>query len=122
MSEQLPNIGAVLEHYGWLATRSSGQGPIKCPFHDDKHASAGVNFNLNIFNCFGCGVSGNSLQVIGIREGISVNEAREFAKRIAGASDGELREGHRYGGRLPQPKGYHKGSGLVGTIRRSQSA
>ena len=119
---ELPNIGRVLEHYGAHLTRSSGRGSLKCPFHDDSHASAGVDFNANIFNCFTCGVSGNSIQIIARQEGISVNEAREFAKRIAGASDGKLSGEHRYGGGLPQRKGHHQRSGLVGSIRRSQSA
>jgi hypothetical protein len=59
----LPDIVMVLEHYGAVVRRTTGQVNIKCPFHDDSHASASFNTRENIFNCFACGMQGNSLQI-----------------------------------------------------------
>jgi len=51
--DDLPDIVAVLKHYGANINRSSGQVNVKCPFHNDSHASASFNTRQNIFNCFG---------------------------------------------------------------------
>ena len=122
MTDELPNIGDVIKHYGGVTNRSSGAGSIKCPFHDDRHASAGINFSKNLFNCFTCGVGGNSLQIIAKQEGISIREARAFAERITGESYGSLRGEHRYGRGLPSKSGNNKGSSIVGSIRRSRAS
>ena len=66
-----------------------------CPFHDDSHASATVNLDENAFNCFGCGVKGDTYSIIMEQEGIDFREAITFAERITGESNGELRSKHR---------------------------
>ena len=66
--DDMPDIVAVLKHYGANPTRTSGQVNLKCPFHDDTHSSASFNTRENIFNCFACGMSGNSLQIIAKQE------------------------------------------------------
>ena len=117
--DDLPNIGRVLDYYGADLKRSSGAGSVKCPFHDDTHASAGIDFNRNLFNCFTCGVGGNSLQIIAQREGVSIHEARSLSESITGESNGSVSGEHRYGRGLPKRKGYHQGSSLAGSVRRS---
>src|ERR1019366_1715103 len=90
-NNDLPSIGLVISHYGADVYRTSGQGPIKCPFHDDKHASAGIDFSNNLFNCFTCGVKGNSLQIIAQREGVNIGKAALIAEGITGESHVKLR-------------------------------
>lgn len=34
------------------------ENPIRCPLHDDRHASASVNLRKGVWNCQGCGSSG----------------------------------------------------------------
>ena len=121
-SSDLPDIGRVLEHYGATLTRTSGSGPMRCPFHDDRNASAGVNFGKNLFNCLACGVGGNSLQIIAHQEGVSVYEAIAIAEGITGQSSSEVRGKHLSGGRLPTKSGNNKGSSASGSIRRSRGA
>jgi DNA primase len=51
----VPPIAAIIEHYGGRLRRDYGSWQkIKCPFHDDSHASAGVSVTDNIFVCHGC--------------------------------------------------------------------
>lgn len=121
-SNDLPNIGRVLEHYGATLRRTSGKGPVKCPFHDDANASAGIDFKSNIFNCLACGVGGNSLQIIARQEGVGIREAKSIAEGITGQSNTEVRGEHHSGGRLPAKSGNHQGSSVAGTFRRSRGA
>ena len=116
----LPNIGRVLAYYGATITREFGNYSIKCPFHDDKHASAGVNHRENLFNCLACGEGGNSLQIIARQEGVSVREAIAIAERITGESVRELSSEREFGSSLPKRKGHNKSSSAIGSIRRSR--
>lgn len=118
----LPDIVMVLEHYGAVVRRTSGQVNIKCPFHDDSHASASFNTRDNIFNCFACGMQGNSLQLIARQEKVDIREAKSFAEGITGQSNTEVRGKYSSGRRLPSKSGYNKGSSAGGTIRRSLGA
>ena len=90
-----PSILAVLEHYGADVSRihdspSYGWQAIKCPFHDDRSASAGVNVKLDGFTCHtGCG-SGDSWKLIQEREGVDFRGAVEWAKRNLGYASKRL--------------------------------
>jgi DNA primase len=118
----LPDIVMVLEHYGAVVRRTTGQVNIKCPFHDDSHASASFNTRENIFNCFACGMQGNSLQIIAKQERVDIREAKSFAEGIVGQSSSEIRSKYSSGRRLPSKSGYNKGGGSGSTIRRSLGA
>ena len=118
--DDLPDIVAVLKHYGANITRSSGQVNVKCPFHNDSHASASFNTKNNIFNCFACGMQGNSIQIIAKREGCDIREAKSIAEGITGESNEQVRGKHLSGGRLPSKSGNNKGSSASGAIRRSR--
>jgi len=45
-------------HYGLEPTRN---GMIRCPFHEDKHPS--MKLNEDYFYCFGCGASGDVVEL-----------------------------------------------------------
>ena len=122
IDNDLPNIKAVLEHYGARLKQDHGQVNLRCPFHSDTHQSGSANLDKNIFICFACGVQGNSLQIISRQEGIDIREAKSFAERITGASNGEIRGKHLSGGRLPKAKRNSSRSGTAGAIRRSRRA
>jgi len=54
------SIAAYLEHIGAkLPAVGSGWRKIRCPFHPDKTASAGINFDEGRFKCHACGVAGD---------------------------------------------------------------
>ena len=118
----LPDIVMVLEHYGAVVRRTSGQVNIKCPFHDDSHASASFNTRDNIFNCFACGMNGNSIQIIAKQERCDIREAKSIAEGITGESSSQVRGKHLSGGRLPSKSGNNEGSSASGAIRRSRGA
>lgn len=118
----LPDIVEVLKHYGANILRASGQVNIKCPFHNDSHASASFNTKNNIFNCFACGMQGNSIQIIAKQERCDIREAKSIAEGITGESHTEVRGAHLSGRRLPTKSGNKQGSSITGSIRRSRGA
>ena len=102
----MSNVEDVLKHYG--ASRiPSGRGwrPMKCPFHSDSHASAGVNHELEAFNCLACEMSGDIYNIIQKTEGIGFREAKLRAEEIVGASLKPLREEHPTRRKLSQQQG-----------------
>lgn len=102
------SILAVLEHYGGSVYRErNGWQKLKCPFHDDSHASATVNIEENAFNCFGCGIKGDTYKIIMEKEGIGFREAIKVAEGITGQSSSTLRKAHSRSGGLPGKTGNH---------------
>ena len=122
MTDDLPDIVSVLKHYGANITRSTGQVNVKCPFHDDSHASASFNTRENIFNCFACGMQGNSIQIIAKQERCDIREAKSIAEGITGQSHTEVRGEYTSGGRLPRKAGHNKRGGSSMSVRRSLGA
>ena len=122
LTDDLPDIVLVLKHYGANPPRTSGQVNLKCPFHNDTHSSASFNTRENIFNCFACGMNGNSLQIIAKQERVDIREAKSFAEGITGQSGSQVRSKHLSGRRLPSKQGNNKGSSTSGSIRRSRGA
>lgn len=87
-------IGPVLEHYGLVLPYGGGNRwiKVKCCFHDDGHASAAVNLERNQFNCFACGVKGDTYDIIQEQEGLNFVEAVEFAQRISPTSGAAVQQ------------------------------
>ena len=122
MTDDLPDIVEVLKHYGANIIRASGQVNIKCPFHNDSHASASFNTRNNIFNCFACGMQGNSIQIIAKQERCDIREAKSIAEGFTGKSSIQVRGEYTSGGRLPRKQGNNSRGGSGSTIRRSLGA
>jgi DNA primase len=56
---------------GWVS--------VRCPFHGDSQASASVNVGRGRFNCHGCNVSGDALDIVQEVKGLgTVQEARDW--------------------------------------------
>lgn len=85
--------------------RRSGWCKMKCPYHDDSHASAAVNFEANRFKCHGCGVSGDTYDLIMKDRGCSLSEAIEFAQTISNEGDKPIRLRNKPSFRLSVNKG-----------------
>jgi len=86
------DIADYLEHIGAkVPERGSGWRKIKCPFHDDRNASAAVNFDANRFKCHGCGVSGDTYDLIQHEKGGTLSEAIEFAQTISTSGNTTVR-------------------------------
>lgn len=57
---------AILDHYGIKIGRrkAAKQVMVLCPFHDDREPSLSINTEANIYNCFGCRVSGSVIRFV----------------------------------------------------------
>lgn len=57
-----------------------------CPFpdHDDSSPSFGVNTESNLYNCFGCGKTGNIINLVRQVEGLNFVEAIQKLSLFAG--------------------------------------
>lgn len=121
------SITKVLEHYGCNSVPDrSGWHKVKCPFHDDSHASATVNTEAEAFICFGCGVKGDVYTIIMQQEGIQFREAITFAERITGESSDSLskfntpRRGvSSQSGIISRRRGYSPPRSRRGTLNRA---
>ena len=67
--------------------KAGNQHICRCPFHDDTNASASVDFDRQLFNCFGCGSSFDSVGFIEAYENCDFHRAIE----IMGGADSEYR-------------------------------
>ncbi|MFB7185225.1 CHC2 zinc finger domain-containing protein [Streptomyces sp. NPDC056230] len=90
-----PPIAAVLEHYGATdVPEGSRFRKMKCPFHEDRNASASVCTEENRFRCFACDISGDSFDIITDQEGCrDFNCARACATKLLGGEYGTVRSG-----------------------------
>ena len=52
---------------GWIA--------VRCPFHPDRHRSAGYSRAHNGFRCMACGAAGNPITLVMQQRGCSMVEA-----------------------------------------------
>ena len=61
----------------------------RCPFHQEESASFVVTPETNLFHCFGCGKSGNVIQLVQLLDEISFPEAVQNShKQSLGTSPG----------------------------------
>lgn len=107
------SIEVYLEYIGaTVPSRGHGWRKMKCPFHGDKHASAGVNFEEGRFKCHGCGVGGDVYDLIMYKEGGNYREALKFAETISPTGNARIFSAHTSSSRVS------KDAGSIG--RRSQ--
>ena len=65
-------VRQAAEHYGLEVGRS---GMTRCPFHDDRHPS--LKLNESYFYCFGCGATGDVIDLVARLFGLSSYEAAQ---------------------------------------------
>ena len=51
-----------------------------CPFHEDKTPSLSVDREKGLYNCFGCGESGDAFTLVEKMKGFGFREALEYLK------------------------------------------
>ena len=94
------SICAYLESIGATVSYGSGWRKLKCPFHEDTHASAGVNEEKCRFKCFGCEVNGDVYDLIMYKERINYSEAVQFAEAISPTGNTRVRSKPSLGRRV----------------------
>ena len=55
-----------------------------CPWHDDENPSLSVDQQKGLYNCFGCGESGDVVTLVQKMKGIGFQEAMEYLKKQNG--------------------------------------
>jgi CHC2 zinc finger len=124
---ELSNV-KVLEHYDSF---NPPLGPrwenMKCPFHDDRNASA--RSNGSGFICMACGVKGGPIQLIMEREDIDYPSAIEFYEGVTGEQCHVLQQAVTYKRRRPfsedlseSPRDYERNGGLLSLRSGKRSA
>lgn len=126
------DIRPVLEYYGAQSKTGTSVPPnrfgwqaMRCPFHDDRHASARVTLeDGGAFKCHGCDAQGDAISLI-IQRGDASDfaSALEFYEGVIGGSVPEVRRGNA---RQPRrglfeeqgPRSYERGSSLFSTRAR----
>ena len=87
---------AVLKHYGIDFTQMpSGELRALCPFHEDKSPSMFISIEKRLFNCFGCGVGGNVVEFVRLKEslgdtGSDLGKAATLVMDVSGAGDDDV--------------------------------
>lgn len=76
--EQIKNkikLSELVNKYTKVYNTSNDEYNCKCLFHDDRTPSMYINDDKGVFNCFGCGASGDAITIIEQVEGIDFKEA-----------------------------------------------
>lgn len=74
-----------------VPSRGSGWRKMRCPYHDDSNASAAVNYDINRFKCHGCGVQGDTYDLIMKERGGTLVEAIEYAASVLATGNTTVR-------------------------------
>lgn len=72
-------ILTVLSHYNIKPDRHN---QLRCPFHEDDKPSMKIYPETNTFHCFGCGKTGDVIDFIMLKEGITKHRAILKAKEL----------------------------------------
>ena len=125
MTQDKHDIEDYLKYKGVdTPARRSGWAKMKCPWHNDRTASAAVNYDAGRFKCHACGVAGDIYDLIRHDRGGTLSEAIEFASTISSSGNDTVRVPYSRGKGLPFNKesigrrGSHVSSG---SGRRSSS-
>ena len=74
------DIIALIESKG-IILKKNGKGYFGlCPFHEDKNPSLSVNPDSNLWQCFGCGASGDVIRFVELYDR---SEERRVGKECA---------------------------------------
>lgn len=81
---------AVMDKYG-LPEPGYGERPMRCPVHDDQHASASVNRAKGVWFCHACGKGGDAVSLVEAMESVDYASARRVIEALVGVSTGQER-------------------------------
>ena len=70
--KQKISVSDAAEHYGLQVNRN---GMCSCPFHEDQHPS--MKLNERYFYCFGCGATGDVIDLVARLFGLNSYEAAQ---------------------------------------------
>lgn len=77
LKEQI-DLAALFRHFGVELEEKGSSCTGLCPWHDDTTPSLSVSREKGLFNCFGCGMSGDAFTVVEKFTGCDFKEAKAF--------------------------------------------
>lgn len=78
----------LIESSGYQLKAEGKDKVMCCPFHDDDTPSLKVSVSKNVFNCFGCGQSGTTIDWVMQTQGVSFRHACEILMDGVGLESG----------------------------------
>jgi len=78
------DIVELFEEFGVKLTKKGKNHLGRCPWHDDKDPSLSVDGEKGLYNCFGCGESGDVFSLVEKMKGCGFKEALEFLRKRKG--------------------------------------
>ena len=70
MTLSKPDLASILTHYGIDVKDRHGWVACKCVIHDDAHASAAYNLDIQVYNCLVCNVVGDVYELVKAKENL----------------------------------------------------
>lgn len=86
------DIVSLFEYFGTSLEKKGKGYKGLCPFHEDKNPSLSVDKEKGLYNCFGCGESGDVFDLVEKMKGYSFTEALSFLKEYSGTGQIKKRE------------------------------
>ena len=81
------DIVELFNLFGIKLTKKGSNYMGCCPWHEDKTPSLSVDKTKGLYNCFGCGESGDSFSLVMKMKGLDFKEATTFLKDFTNTSD-----------------------------------
>jgi DNA primase len=77
------DLVALFESFGVHLEKKGASYMGRCPFHDDKNPSLSVDPVKGLYHCFGCGESGDAIELVKKLKSLSFREAVSYLKAEA---------------------------------------
>ena len=77
------DLVALFESFGVHLEKKGASYMGRCPFHDDKNPSLSVDPVKGLYHCFGCGESGDAIELVKKIKSLSFREAVSYLKAEA---------------------------------------
>ena len=74
------DILSLFSSFGVSYEKKGRSHMAKCPWHDDDTPSLSIDQGKGLYNCFGCGESGDIFDLVQKMEGIDFKESLKYLK------------------------------------------
>jgi DNA primase len=81
--KQRVTLHMIFDHYGLTGAQQGSEVRLRCPFHDDTHPSLCANVEKGIWQCFGCGLTGDAITFV--MKCLQIDSGNRTADRLAAA-------------------------------------
>ena len=84
--KSLVDLVDLFEYFGVKPEKKGRSYMARCPWHDDSTPSLSIDREKGLYNCFGCGESGDVFDLVKKQKGVGFKEALSFLKDYAGTA------------------------------------